>query len=84
MITFNKEKDIEELLRGITKLTPEDFIALAKVLDIKMSTIDKDTGEYAVRDAEEIINDMIISFRKYHHKERKIILKAVKNSGPRT
>ena len=84
MITFNKEKDIEELLHGITKLTPEDFIALAKVLDVKMSNVDKETGEYTLRDAEEIIQDMIVSFRKYKHKERKIILKAVKNSGPRT
>lgn len=84
MITFNKEKDIEELLRGITKLSPEDFIALAKVLDVKMSNVDKETGEYTLRDAEEIINDMVVSFRSYKHKERKIILKAVKNSGPRS
>ena len=84
MITFNKEKDIEELLRGITKLSPEDFIALAKVMDVKMSIVNKETGEYAVRGAEEVINDMVASFRKYHHKERKIILKAVKNSGSRS
>ena len=84
MITFNKEKDIEELLRGITKLSPEDFIALAKVLDVKMSNVNKETGEYVVRDAEEIIEDMIVSFRKYKHKERKVILKAVKNSGSRS
>ena len=84
MITFNKEKDIEELLRGITKLSPEDFIALAKVLDVKMSNVDKETGEYTLRDAEEIIQDMIVSFRKYKHKERKMILKAVKNSGSRS
>ena len=84
MITFNKEKDIEELLRGITKLSPEDFIALAKVLDVKMSNVDKETGEYTLRDAEEIINDMVASFRKYKHKERKVILKAVKNSGSRS
>ena len=84
MITFNKEKDIEEFLRGITKLSPEDFIALARVLDVKMSNVDKETGEYTVRDAEEIIGDMIASFRKYKHKERKIVLKAVKNSGSRS
>ena len=84
MITFNKEKDIEELLRGITKLTPEDFIALTKVLDVKMSNVNKETGEYALRDAEEIIEDMVVSFRKYKHKERKMILKAVKNSGSHT
>lgn len=84
MITFNKEKDIEEFLRGITKLTPEDFIALAKVLDIKMSNVDKETGEYTVRDAEEVVKDMVAAFRKYKHKERKIVLKAVKNSGSRS
>ena len=84
MITFNKEKDIEELLRGITKLTPEDFIALAKVLDVKMSLVDAETGEYTLRDAEEIIQDMIVAFRKLKHKERKIVLKAVKNSGSRS
>lgn len=84
MITFNKEKDMEEFLRGITKLSPENFITLAKVMDVKMSLVNKETGEYTLRDAEEIINDMIIAFRKYKHKERKIILKAVKNSGPRT
>ena len=84
MITFNKEKDIEELLRGITKLSPEDFIALAKVLDVKMSNVDKETGEYTLRDAEEIINDMVASFRSYKHKERKVILKAVKNSGSKS
>ena len=84
MITFNKEKDIEEFLRGITKLSPEDFVALAKVLDVKMSNVDKETGEYTLRDAEEIINDMVTSFRGYKHKERKIVLKAVKNSGPRS
>lgn len=81
MITFNKEKDMEEFLCGITKLSPENFVALAKVMDVKMSNVDKETGEYAVRDAEEIIDDMIAAFRKYKHKERKIILKAVKNSG---
>jgi hypothetical protein len=84
MITFNKEKDIEELLRGITKLTPEDFIALAKVLDVKMSWVDKETGEYAVRDAEEIIEDVVVAFRKLKHRERKIILKAVTYSGSRS
>ena len=84
MITFNKEKDIEELLHRITKLSPEDFIALAKVLDVKMSNVDKETGEYTVRDAEEIIEDVIAAFRKCKHKDRKIILKAVKNSGSRS
>lgn len=84
MIIFNKEKDIEELLHSITKLSPEDFIALAKVLDVKMSLVDKETGEYTLRDAEEIIEDMIKTFRGYKHKERKIVLKAVKNSGSRS
>lgn len=84
MITFNKEKDIEELLRSITKLTPEDFIALAKVLDVKTSWVDKETGEFGLCDAEEIIENVVVAFRKLKHKERKIVLKAVKDSGSRS
>ena len=84
MITFNKEKDIEELLRGIVKLSPEDFIALAKILDVKMSYIEPDTKKPILRDAEEIINDIVAEFRKLKHKERKIVLKAVAKSGTAT
>jgi hypothetical protein len=84
MITFNKDKDEHELLVGVTKLSPEEFIALAKIFDIKMSTVDKETGEYALRDAEEILDDIVAAFRKLKHKERKTILKAVKNSGSRS
>jgi hypothetical protein len=81
---FNKDKDEQIFLRGVVKLTPEDFIALSKVLDVKMSVVDKDTGEYAVRDAEDVLNDMVYEFRKLKHKERKIVLKAVSNSGSRS
>ena len=84
MITFNKEKDMEEFLKGITKLEPEDFIALAKVLDVKMSEVDKDTGKFTLRDAEKIVEDMVVVFRGLKHKERKIILKAVAKSGSNT
>ena len=81
---YNKDIDTAELMQGITKLSPEDFVALAKVLDVKMSLVDKKTGEYTLRDAEEIIDDVIVAFRKLKHKERKMILKAVKNSGSRS
>ena len=81
---YNKDIDTNELMHGITKLSPEDFIALAKLLDVKMSLVDKETGEYTLRDAEEIIDDVVIAFRKLKHKERKMILKAVKNSGSRS
>lgn len=84
MITFNKDKDEQELLVGVTKLSPENFIALAKLLDVKMSVVDKETGAYALRDAEEVLADIVAEFRRCKHKERKIILKAVKNSGSRS
>ena len=84
MITFNKEKDIQELLTGITKLAPENIIALAKVLDVKLSTVDPETGEYSIHDGEKIVADIVNAFRTLKHKERKIVLKAVKNSGSRS
>ena len=81
---YHKDRDAGIFLQRITKLSPEDFIALAKILDVKMSNVNKETGEYTLRDAEEIIQDMIVAFRKLKHKERKIVLKAVKNSGSRS
>jgi hypothetical protein len=77
---YHKDRDAGIFLQRITKLSPEDFIALAKVLDVKMSIVDKDSGEYTLRDAEEILNDMIIAFRKYKHAERQIVLKAMKKA----
>ena len=74
---FNKDKDELVLLSRITKLTPEEFIALAKILDVKMSNVDKETGEYSLRDAEEILNDIVNKFRHLKHKERQMILKAM-------
>ena len=81
---YNRDKDAVTLLERAVKLTPEEFVALAKVLGVKMSIVDKDTGEFTRRDAEEILEDIIASFRKLEHKERKMILKVVNNSGPRT
>lgn len=75
---YNKDKDVALFLVRVAKLEPEQFIALAKILDVKLSVVNMETGEYALRDAEEILNDMIATFRKYKHKERQIVLKAMK------
>lgn len=83
-MTYNKDRDAEELLRGIVKLAPEEFIALAKLLDVKLSLVDPDTKEPTLRDAEEVTVDIVAEFRKLKHKERRMILKAVKNSGSRS
>jgi hypothetical protein len=74
---FNKDKDSQLFLQRLTKLTPEEFIALGKILDVKMSVVNAETGEYTVRDAEEIIDDMVVAFRHFKHKERQLILKAM-------
>ena len=75
---FNKDKDEEIFLRRLVHLTPEEFIALAKYLDIKMSNVDAETGDYKIRDAEEITVDLVNAFRHCNHKERKLILKVMK------
>lgn len=86
---FNKDKDTQEFVTKIVKITPEEFIALAQLLDVKMSVVDKETGEYALRDAEDILNECISVFRRLPHKARKAILKAMAKSkgvtnGPTT
>lgn len=75
---FNKQKDEQEFIARICHLTPEQFIALAKLLSVKMSDVDKETGEYTVRDAEKILEDCVNTFRRLPHKARKEILKVMK------
>ena len=77
---YHRDRDAGIFLQRITKLSPEDFIALAKVLDVKMSTVNTETGEYALRDADDVLNDMIAVFRKLKHKERQVVLKAMKHT----
>ena len=86
---FNKDKDTQEFVNKIVKIAPEEFIALAQLLDVKMSVVDKETGEYALRNAEDILNECISVFRRMPHKARKAILKAMAKSkgvtnGPTT
>ena len=82
-----KHKDREELLKLITELTPEEFVGLAKLLKVRISIVDKDTGEYLVRDAEDILNDCLAAFNRMKHKERKAYIAAIqkgRTNGSRT
>ena len=82
-----KHKDREELLKLITDLTPEEFIGLARLLNVKLSIIEKGTGEYLVRDAEDILNDCLAAFNRMKHKERKAYIAAIqkgRTNGSRT
>ena len=86
-MTSVKHKDREELLRLITGLTPEEFIGLTRLLNVKLSAVDKETGEYAVRDAEDILNDCLAAFNRMKHKERKAYIAAIQKgraNGSRT
>ena len=74
---FNKDKDERELLGKLVKLTPEQFLGLAKLLDVKLSWFNPETKEGGMKDAEQILEEIVAEFRKLKHKERKLILKAV-------
>ena len=86
---YNKDKDTQEFVNKVVKIAPEEFIALAQLLNVKMSIVDKETGEYSLRDAEDVLNECISVFRRMPHKARKAILKAMSKSkgvtnGPST
>ena len=78
---YNRDKDVQIFVNKLPKLSSEEFLALAQLLTVKLSVVDKETGEYTVRDAEEIINECIAIFRKLPHKARKAILKAMSKVG---
>lgn len=74
---YNRDKDVQIFVNRVIKLTPEEFIGLAKLLSVRMSNVDAKTGEYTVRDGEEILNECVAVFRKLPHKARKEVLKAM-------
>lgn len=76
-MTSVKHKDREELLKLITDLSPEEFVGLARLLNVKLSKVDKEIGAYAVRDAEDILNDCLAAFNRMKHKERKVYIAAI-------
>lgn len=78
MIIFNKEKDLGLFINRLVALTPEEFMGLAKVLDVMISVVDPETGDYKVKEAEALIDEMAKNFCALPHKERKFILKAMK------
>ena len=78
MIIFNKERDLEKFYKRLVTLTPEQFMGLTTVLDVRLSSVDAKTGEYSVKDAEAIIDEMAAAFYSLSHKERKLVLKAMK------
>lgn len=79
-MVFNKDVDEKVFLERVVHLTPEGFIGLARLLNVKMSIVDKETGEYALRDAEEVVLECVAIFRKMPHKARKAILKLMRDS----
>ena len=86
-MTSVKHKDREELLKLITGLTPEEFIGLTRLLNVKLSTVEKETGAYSVREAEDILNDCLAAFNRMKHKERKAYIAAIQKgraNGSRT
>ena len=76
MIEFNKRKEADDFVKKLVKLPPEHIIALAKLLNVKLSEVDAE-GKITLRDAEEIIEGCFTAFMKLKHKQRKIILQAM-------
>lgn len=76
-MVFNKDKHEREFLALIVHLKVEAVIGLTKILSVKVSDVDKETGKITRRDAEEIIDDLVVAFRKLPHKGRKVILTAM-------
>ena len=76
MIEFNKRKEADDFVKKLVKLPPEHIVALAKLLNVKLSNVDAE-GKITRRDAEEIVEDCFTAFLQLKHKHRKIVLQAM-------
>lgn len=83
-----KDNDVQEFYKMVVTLTPEEFLGLAKLFNLRLSEVNPETGDFRKKDGEEILNDCAASFRRLKHRERKKLLAAVvegkKNNGTAT
>lgn len=70
------EKTIIEFITAITKLNPVEFVGLAKVLCTPVVDENNEPREF-----EEILQDMIDRFAGTGRRQRRDILKVVKQTG---
>lgn len=70
-------KDVSTFIQKVVILKPEHFLALAKILDVKLSNFDKETKKTSLRDAEEIFRDMIVAFGKSNRSSRRTIIREI-------
>lgn len=70
-------KDVSTFIQKVLTLKPEQFIGLAKILDVKLSNFDKETKKTSLRDAEDIFSDMIVAFGKLNRSQRRTIIREI-------
>lgn len=68
-------KNQKQFMEMVVRLAPEDFLGLAKLLGVKLTYANLDTDEARVRDAEEILADVAVTYYKSPRRLRKQILK---------
>ena len=76
MIEFNKRKEADDFIKKLVKLPPEHIVALAKLLNVKLSGVDAE-GKITLREADEIVEGCFTAFLQLKHKQRKIVLQAM-------
>ena len=76
MIEFNKRQEADDFIKKLVKLPPEHIVALARLLNVKLSGVDAE-GKITLRDADEIVEDCFTAFLQLKHKQRKIVLQAM-------
>ena len=71
-----KDKDLIDFLSNDYQVEARKTLWLWLSLCLsKLSVINAETGEYAVREADDILNDCAGAFRRMKHKERRIYIK---------
>ena len=76
MIEFNKRKEADDFIKKLVKLPPEHIVALARLLNVRLSEVDAE-GKITLREADEIVEGCFTAFLQLKHKQRKIVLQAM-------
>lgn len=80
MLIKRLEKDFEEFLDMIVKLEPNEWLGVARILDVKVELLRETDNKIEPRSAEDIFEEMLDKFLALNKKRRKTLLNLMRDA----
>lgn len=72
---------VDDFIKGISKLKPNEFANLARLMDIKLIAKVDTEEKFIQRDFNDILEEMINTFEKMNRTTKRRVIKIINSSG---